>query len=72
MSPVVGLGDTAKSRVPLILPYILTKCVVHSTVCSQFGPLESIRVFPGKTFAFVNFLAAADAIRAKAAMDAQV
>lgn len=23
---------------------------------AQFGSLESVRVFPGKTFAFVNFL----------------
>ena len=28
-----------------------------------------MRVFPGKTFAFVNFLAGADAIAAKAALD---
>ncbi len=24
--------------------------------CRRFGPLESVRVFPGKTFAFVNYL----------------
>jgi hypothetical protein len=38
---------------------------------SRFGPLESVRVFPGKTFAFVNFLHAAHAIQAKAALDGQ-
>jgi len=38
---------------------------------SHFGPLESVRVFPGKTFAFVNFVHAAHAIAAKAALDAQ-
>eukprot|EP00200_Dunaliella_tertiolecta_P014577 CAMPEP_0202392458 /NCGR_PEP_ID=MMETSP1127-20130417/92384_1 /ASSEMBLY_ACC=CAM_ASM_000462 /TAXON_ID=3047 /ORGANISM="Dunaliella tertiolecta, Strain CCMP1320" /LENGTH=2142 /DNA_ID=CAMNT_0048994965 /DNA_START=157 /DNA_END=6583 /DNA_ORIENTATION=+ len=38
---------------------------------SQFGPLESIRVFPGKTFAFVNFTNATDAIRAKTMLDSQ-
>jgi len=47
---------------------ILTQNTTHS----QFGPLESIRVFPGKTFAFVNFGAAADAINAKATLDSQV
>ncbi|WIA09105.1 hypothetical protein OEZ85_008517 [Tetradesmus obliquus] len=38
---------------------------------SRFGPLESVRVFPGKTFAFVNFVAAGHAIQAKAALDGQ-
>jgi hypothetical protein len=38
---------------------------------SRFGPLESVRVFPGKTFAFVNFVHAAHAIQAKAALDGQ-
>lgn len=49
----------------------LTACYATHP-CSQFGPLESIRVFPGKTFAFVNFANAVDAIRAKSALDAQV
>jgi hypothetical protein len=38
---------------------------------SRFGPVESIRVFPGKTFAFVNYHAANHAIAAKAALDGQ-
>lgn len=38
---------------------------------SRFGPLESVRVFPGKTFAFVNFVAAGHAIQAKAVLDGQ-
>jgi hypothetical protein len=38
---------------------------------SRFGPLESVRVFPGKTFAFVNFVHATHAIQAKAALDGQ-
>lgn len=38
---------------------------------SRFGPLESVRVFPGKTFAFVNFVQANHAIAAKAALDGQ-
>jgi hypothetical protein len=38
---------------------------------SQFGPLESVRVFPGKTFAFVNFAEACHAISAKAQLDGQ-
>lgn len=38
---------------------------------SRFGPLESVRVFPGKTFAFVNFVHANHAISAKAALDGQ-
>jgi len=45
---------------------------LHVHPCSQFGPLESTRVFPGKTFAFVNFVVAMDAIQAKATLDAQV
>jgi hypothetical protein len=36
---------------------------------SRFGALESVRVFPGKTFAFVNFVHASHAIAAKAALD---
>lgn len=36
---------------------------------SSFGPLESVRVFPGKTFAFVNFVHAAHAIAAKSTLD---
>ncbi|KAI8476408.1 MAG: hypothetical protein J3K34DRAFT_455746 [Monoraphidium minutum] len=36
---------------------------------APFGAVESIRVFPGKTFAFVNFEAAPDALAAKAALD---
>lgn len=36
---------------------------------SRFGPLESVRVFPGKTFAFVNFVHAAHAIAAKSLLD---
>ena len=48
------------THLPLLLPS-----------CSNFGPLESVRVFPGKTFAFVNFLEAGDAIAAKAALDGQ-
>lgn len=42
-----------------------------SFINSQFGPLESVRVFPGKTFAFVNFMNAADAVQAKMALDGQ-
>jgi hypothetical protein len=38
---------------------------------SRFGPVESIRVFPGKTFAFVNYHHANHAIAAKAALDGQ-
>lgn len=38
---------------------------------SRFGPLESVRVFPGKTFAFVNFVHASHAIAAKTALDGQ-
>ncbi len=38
---------------------------------SRFGPVESIRVFPGKTFAFVNYHHASHAIAAKAALDGQ-
>mmetsp|Transcript_29893 Transcript_29893/g.76118 ORF Transcript_29893/g.76118 Transcript_29893/m.76118 type:complete len:715 (-) Transcript_29893:592-2736(-) len=38
---------------------------------AQFGPLESVRCFPGKTFAFVNYLEAEHAVAAKAALDGQ-
>jgi hypothetical protein len=38
---------------------------------SRFGPVESVRVFPGKTFAFVNYTHAPHAIAAKAALDGQ-
>jgi len=34
-----------------------------------FGPLESVRVFPGKTYAFVNFEKAKDAAHAKESLD---
>ncbi|KXZ54121.1 hypothetical protein GPECTOR_5g222 [Gonium pectorale] len=38
---------------------------------ARFGPLESVRVFPGKTFAFVNYLAPQHAVAAKTALDGQ-
>ncbi|GIL69844.1 hypothetical protein Vretifemale_639, partial [Volvox reticuliferus] len=38
---------------------------------ARFGPLESVRVFPGKTFAFVNYLAPQHAVAAKMALDGQ-
>lgn len=39
---------------------------------SPYGALESVRVFPGKTFAFVNFVDASDAVQAKAVLDGQM
>jgi hypothetical protein len=36
-----------------------------------YGPLEGVRVFPGKTFAFVNYLRAEDAARARDELDGQ-
>lgn len=46
--------------------------VLHlSSPCRRYGPLESVRVFPGKTFAFVNFINAAHAMTSKAALDGQ-
>eukprot|EP00192_Tetraselmis_astigmatica_P003515 CAMPEP_0117655404 /NCGR_PEP_ID=MMETSP0804-20121206/4260_1 /TAXON_ID=1074897 /ORGANISM="Tetraselmis astigmatica, Strain CCMP880" /LENGTH=552 /DNA_ID=CAMNT_0005461751 /DNA_START=399 /DNA_END=2057 /DNA_ORIENTATION=+ len=38
-------------------------------VFGSFGALETIRVFPGKTYAFVNFFNADQAARAKASLD---
>lgn len=38
-------------------------------VFAQYGPVESVRVFPGKTFAFVNFTTQQHALDAKAALD---
>ncbi|KAG2453155.1 hypothetical protein HYH02_002481 [Chlamydomonas schloesseri] len=37
----------------------------------RFGPLESVRVFPDRNFAFVNYLRASDAAAAKSALDGQ-
>eukprot|EP00198_Chlamydomonas_reinhardtii_P005601 XP_001694937.1 predicted protein [Chlamydomonas reinhardtii] len=37
----------------------------------RYGPLESVRVFPDRNFAFVNYLSASDAATAKAALDGQ-
>lgn len=39
---------------------------------SRYGPVESVRIFPGKTFAFVNFRAGEHACRAKEALDGKV
>lgn len=38
---------------------------------SRFGAVESVRVFPGKTFAFVNYQLASHAIAAKVSLDGQ-
>ncbi|EFJ44183.1 hypothetical protein VOLCADRAFT_95588 [Volvox carteri f. nagariensis] len=37
----------------------------------RFGPLESVRVFPGKTFAFVNYLELQHAVAARMGLDGQ-
>eukprot|EP00798_Chlamydomonas_sp_ICE-L_P021482 gene21482-28457_t len=36
-----------------------------------FGAIDSIRVFPGKTFAFINYQSMEDAVRAKETLDGQ-
>jgi hypothetical protein len=38
----------------------------------KFGPIESVRVFAGRTYAFVNFHHEAHAAAAKAALEMQV
>ncbi|GMH36204.1 hypothetical protein BSKO_04072 [Bryopsis sp. KO-2023] len=48
-----------------------SKTVLFS-LFSRYGPVESVRIFPGKTFAFVNFQQATHAARAKEALDAEV
>ena len=37
-----------------------------------YGPIDSVRVFPGRTYAFVNFVHPADAAAAKGALEMQV
>lgn len=39
---------------------------------SRYGPVRSVRVFPGKTFAFVNFSSKDHAIKAKEALDQKI
>lgn len=39
---------------------------------SRYGPVESVRIFPGKTFAFVNFQQAEHAARTKECLDGEV
>ncbi|GFR47683.1 hypothetical protein Agub_g9431, partial [Astrephomene gubernaculifera] len=39
---------------------------------AHFGPVESVRVFPGKAFAFVNFVSAQHAATAKATLHGQL
>lgn len=39
---------------------------------SRYGPVQSVRVFPGKTFAFVNFSSKDHAIKAKEALDQKI
>lgn len=48
-----------------------SKTVLFS-LFSRFGPVESVRVFPGKTFAFVNFYGGEHACRAKEALDGKI
>ena len=45
-----------------------SKTVLFS-LFSRYGPVESVRVFPGKTYAFVNFYSGEHAFRAKEALD---
>lgn len=46
----------------------VNKSVVE-TLFKKFGELESVRVFTGKTYAFVNYLITEDAIVAKKELD---
>eukprot|EP00803_Ostreobium_quekettii_P008476 evm.model.scf_30EXC.8 EVM.evm.TU.scf_30EXC.8 scf_30EXC:116874-133578(-) len=48
-----------------------SKTVLFS-LYSRYGPVESVRTFPGKTFAFVNFQQTQHAARAKEALDGEV
>lgn len=48
-----------------------SKTVLFS-LFSRYGPVESVRIFPGKTFAFVNFQQSQHAARAKEALDGEV
>lgn len=64
-------------------PYVITKLSLHVHLISDprlpcfylppprrfFGPLESVRVFPEKTFAFVNYISAVHAAAAKLQLD---
>jgi hypothetical protein len=45
---------------------------VLTSVFHPFGPIESVRVFTGRTYAFVNFMHEAHAAAAKASLEMQV
>ncbi|GBF88841.1 hypothetical protein Rsub_01742 [Raphidocelis subcapitata] len=45
---------------------------VLTTIFRRFGPIESVRVFTGRTYAFVNYMCEAHAATAKASLEMQV
>lgn len=45
---------------------------VLTKIFRPYGPIESVRVFAGRTYAFVNFVYEAHAADAKAALEMQV
>lgn len=47
-----------------VLPTKVTRAGLEQ-VYSRYGPLESVRAFTGKTYAFINFMSTADAVAAK-------
>eukprot|EP00210_Caulerpa_lentillifera_P002548 g2445.t1 len=46
--------------------------IVLFSLFSRYGPVQSVRVFPGKTFAFVNFCSKEHSAKAKEALDQKV
>eukprot|EP00210_Caulerpa_lentillifera_P004736 g4520.t1 len=46
--------------------------IVLFSLFSRYGPVQSVRVFPGKTFAFVNFCSKEHSTKAKEALDQKV
>lgn len=46
--------------------------IVLFSLFSRYGPVQSVRVFPGKTFAFVNFCNKEHSTKAKEALDQKV
>lgn len=63
--------DTTAPTHPHLLSQrcLADKFVTLQSLCRFFGPLESVRVFPEKTFAFVNYVSAVHASAAKAQLD---